>query len=88
MVRWNTPAIYKSSCQLDVTYFPWDQQACLLTFGSWTYTGAKVLFNFFFSKEKLYNIVGDSGFIRREAGEAVNPGKMSPDYFWQKLQED
>ena len=56
-VRWNTPAIFKSTCMLDVTYFPWDQQACLLTFGSWTYTGAKVTqpssYNFVICSEQV-----------------------------------
>ena len=41
-ITWNAPLIIKSSCLLDIRYFPWDQQACLLTFGSWTYTGANV----------------------------------------------
>ena len=26
VVRWNFPVILKSSCVLDVKYFPWDQQ--------------------------------------------------------------
>ena len=38
-VRWNTPNILRSSCTLDVTYFPWDEQQCKLEFGSWTYDG-------------------------------------------------
>ena len=39
---WLTPRIIKSSCLLDVTYFPWDQQACKLKYGSWTYQDSKV----------------------------------------------
>lgn len=37
MVNLLLPAVYQSTCYLDVTYFPWDHQTCNLTFGSWTY---------------------------------------------------
>ena len=42
LVEWKPPAIYKSSCEIDVEYFPFDQQTCILKFGSWTYDGYKV----------------------------------------------
>ena len=32
----------KSTCQIDVTYFPYDEQECKLKFGSWTYNGYRV----------------------------------------------
>ncbi|XP_058040998.1 neuronal acetylcholine receptor subunit alpha-10 [Ahaetulla prasina] len=41
-IRWDSPAITKSSCKVDVSYFPFDGQQCPLTFGSWTYNGNQI----------------------------------------------
>ncbi|CAM4494754.1 unnamed protein product [Leuciscus chuanchicus] len=41
-ITWDSPAITKSSCKVDVSYFPFDSQECNLTFGSWTYNGNQV----------------------------------------------
>ncbi|XP_062874780.1 beta-klotho [Trichomycterus rosablanca] len=41
-ITWDAPAITKSSCVVDVSYFPFDRQQCNLTFGSWTYNGNQV----------------------------------------------
>lgn len=42
-VEWKSPAIYKSSCEIDVEYFPFDeQQTCVMKVGSWTYDGFQV----------------------------------------------
>ncbi|XP_011482140.1 neuronal acetylcholine receptor subunit alpha-10-like [Oryzias latipes] len=45
-VMWDQPAITKSSCSVDVAFFPFDVQQCHLTFGSWTHNGNQMdLFN-------------------------------------------
>lgn len=52
LVIWQPPAVYKSSCSIDVEYFPYDVQTCILKLGSWTYDGFKVLiflFLFFYN---------------------------------------
>lgn len=38
VVTWEPPAIFKSMCQIDVRWFPFDEQQCHLKFGSWTYS--------------------------------------------------
>ncbi|XP_070571961.1 neuronal acetylcholine receptor subunit alpha-3-like isoform X1 [Ptychodera flava] len=39
VVHWVPPAIYKSSCKIDIEFFPFDEQKCTMKFGSWTYGG-------------------------------------------------
>ncbi|KAI8517064.1 hypothetical protein Bbelb_056450 [Branchiostoma belcheri] len=41
-VSWLTPSSFTSSCKIDIGPFPYDQQHCILHFGSWTHTGVQV----------------------------------------------
>ncbi|CAI4221452.1 unnamed protein product [Auanema sp. JU1783] len=46
-VIWVPPAMFKSSCRIDVEWFPFDEQSCTLVFGSWTYNSDEVLLNWY-----------------------------------------
>ncbi|XP_064619904.1 neuronal acetylcholine receptor subunit alpha-10-like [Lineus longissimus] len=41
-MMWLTPALVKTTCKVDIAYFPFDKQRCPLILGSWTYDGFKV----------------------------------------------
>jgi hypothetical protein len=36
---------YVSKCQVDYTYWPYDQQKCRIVFGSWTHSGKEIDFH-------------------------------------------
>ena len=42
MCTYIPPGIFKSTCKIDITWFPFDDQDCDMKFGSWTYDGFKV----------------------------------------------
>ena len=41
-IFWPVPTKLQSSCKVDVTYFPFDDQSCRMKFGSWGYDGFQV----------------------------------------------
>ena len=40
--KWLNPAVFKSICKVDVTYFPFDDQECFMKFGSWSFDISKL----------------------------------------------
>lgn len=52
-VLWIPPAIYKSSCTIDVEYFPFDEQSCDMKFGSWTFAADQVRLGWYEGKERV-----------------------------------
>ncbi|XP_074649950.1 neuronal acetylcholine receptor subunit alpha-10-like [Tubulanus polymorphus] len=41
-IFWSPPVRLRSSCKVDITYFPFDLQCCHMKFGSWTYDKSQV----------------------------------------------
>ena len=52
-VEWLPTAVFKSSCNIDVSSFPFDKQKCDLKFGSWTYDGTKLVLDFYENKNYM-----------------------------------
>lgn len=40
--HWAAPFVFKTSCHIDVSNFPFDEQFCRLKFGSWRYDGSEL----------------------------------------------
>ncbi|CAF0836400.1 unnamed protein product [Adineta ricciae] len=55
-MNWVPPAIYKSSCHIDVKFFPFDEQDCELRFGSWTYDQHQLNFTYYNEIERHVTI--------------------------------
>uniref|UniRef100_A0A1I8GWB3 Neur_chan_LBD domain-containing protein n=1 Tax=Macrostomum lignano TaxID=282301 RepID=A0A1I8GWB3_9PLAT len=50
------PGMFKSTCKIDITWFPFDMQECLMKFGSWTYDGGTVDLRFKCANESLKSV--------------------------------
>lgn len=53
LTYWVPPAIYRSSCDIDVKYFPFDQQECEMKFGSWTFLKNQLFFTYYLNRRTL-----------------------------------
>ncbi|XP_039920706.1 neuronal acetylcholine receptor subunit alpha-9 isoform X3 [Hirundo rustica] len=73
-ITWDAPAITKSSCVVDVSYFPFDSQQCNLTFGSWTYNGNQVDIINSLDSGDLSDFIEDVEWEIHDSGEKVSLG--------------
>ena len=62
-VVWLSHGIFRSSCDINVEFFPFDEQRCALKWASWTYDGYQVSFSFYSCI--LFSTFGSS-FIRMQ----------------------
>ncbi len=42
LVFWIPPVTFRTACDLDYSYWPWDVQVCKVVIGSWTKTGEEI----------------------------------------------
>uniref|UniRef100_A0A1I8IYK0 alpha-1,2-Mannosidase n=2 Tax=Macrostomum lignano TaxID=282301 RepID=A0A1I8IYK0_9PLAT len=89
-VRWVPPAVYKSSCQINVEFFPFDEQNCTMKFGSWTYDGHKAFLLYQIITVDLQHIVQKSKSVRNMSGRvtvdyAVDLSEYYPSGEWDIL---
>ncbi|CAF4368501.1 unnamed protein product, partial [Rotaria sordida] len=42
-VFWPPIVKFRSTCKIDITWFPFDDQLCFLKFGSWTYDSTQLI---------------------------------------------
>uniref|UniRef100_A0A8C7EC76 Cholinergic receptor nicotinic gamma subunit n=1 Tax=Nothoprocta perdicaria TaxID=30464 RepID=A0A8C7EC76_NOTPE len=88
-IYWLPPAIYRSSCSIHVTYFPFDWQNCTLVFQSQTYSANEI--NLLLTEEDGHTVEwividpeaftenGEWAIKHRPARKIINAGHFTPD---------
>uniref|UniRef100_A0A8B9SE08 Acetylcholine receptor subunit gamma n=1 Tax=Apteryx owenii TaxID=8824 RepID=A0A8B9SE08_APTOW len=88
-IYWLPPAIYRSSCAIHVTYFPFDWQNCTLVFQSQTYSANEI--NLLLTEEdgqtvewiaidpEAFTENGEWAIKHRPARKIINAGRFTPD---------
>ncbi|XP_068103132.1 acetylcholine receptor subunit alpha [Hyperolius riggenbachi] len=65
-ITWTPPAIFKSYCEIIVTYFPFDQQNCSMKLGTWTYDGNLVVINPESDRPDLSNFIESGEWMMKD----------------------
>uniref|UniRef100_A0AC34F1T0 Nicotinic acetylcholine receptor alpha subunit n=1 Tax=Panagrolaimus sp. ES5 TaxID=591445 RepID=A0AC34F1T0_9BILA len=78
-VTWEPPAIFKSLCQIDVQWFPFDEQICTLKYGSWTYSEDLINLELLDGDEKVVEEINEHG--EAENFTVVEDGIDLSDYY-------
>ncbi|GMR55631.1 hypothetical protein PMAYCL1PPCAC_25826, partial [Pristionchus mayeri] len=62
-VQFMYPAVYRTSCQLDIRFFPYDQQNCTLIISSWTSSKSDINYESDFESVNLDNFIPNEEWI-------------------------
>ncbi len=87
-VFWPPPTKFRSTCPVDVTYFPFDDQTCIMKLGSWTYDGfqvhytsSSILISFSLPHEFVITVLTNESRILKEGFQSpsgsIIPGNFS-----------
>ena len=58
-VEWELPLIFQTHCEVDVTYYPFDQQTCVIELTSWSYTKEELTLAAAYEEVKAENLEYD-----------------------------
>lgn len=62
-VKFMYPALYRTSCLLDIRFFPYDQQACKLTISSWTSSKSDINYEAEYKSVNLDNFIPNEEWV-------------------------
>ena len=64
---WNAPATLLSQCKIEVARFPFDEQICNVTIGSWTYSGRKINLTYSEKEANMENFIRNGEWLVKSA---------------------
>ncbi|ETN73305.1 Neurotransmitter-gated ion-channel ligand binding domain protein [Necator americanus] len=62
-IKFMYPALYRTSCMLDIRFFPYDQQECKLTISSWTSSKSDIDYEAEFDSVNLDNFIPNEEWV-------------------------
>ncbi|CAJ0944401.1 unnamed protein product, partial [Mesorhabditis belari] len=81
-VTWIPPAIIRSSCNIDIAWFPFDTQRCSMKFGSWTYSGFFTDLRNTSSSTATYQPNGEWQLLGLESGRSIFYYECCPEPYY------
>ncbi|KAF7638204.1 hypothetical protein Mgra_00002433 [Meloidogyne graminicola] len=78
-VVWEPPAIFKSLCQIDIQWFPFDEQNCHLKFSSWSFPTN--LLHLTLTNESSINVKVINSYGEEEIETIIEDGIDLSDYY-------